>query len=539
MKRRPGGQRTRRDAEDRTNGLGVRRTDLSLPGDEAVDSAKRDIFVISDLHLGDGGVRDKFESGRKTPELRAFLDHVGGDGGELFVLGDLFELWQMNMSLLLVRRREILDHLATLALVYVPGNHDIDLAHFLDTSFLAHPFFRAMRPPFVRVLGGRRYRFFHGHETDPFNAGDSPGFGRMLAIFAGVFEDENGSPLLASGEGVGDVLEQFGESMLTIWRTAAATMRNRRAAATKGPVSPNHALTPVQNPDRLKEHVAGVRADREGGGYDVAVLGHTHKPGRIGDWYFNSGSWIGPRNAFLRISPEGIVRYFEWKEGRAVELLMPVVLSERAPPARKNPFSAAASAARTLFPRPKRPERSRWILLAQGVLAVTLGVYATTVSIGRGMSAGWRTLVLAFGAYALLDGAMSLLASSREGPWRRLLSRVRGAASILLGVVVLRRGYAADIFVILVGVSAFVTGALRVATAAVFRTMVESRWLLIAGAGSMVAGLVLLLFPTSAALLKIVLSAYLCYYGVGEILAATFGQRLPRMASAAAGASLR
>jgi uncharacterized membrane protein HdeD (DUF308 family)/UDP-2,3-diacylglucosamine pyrophosphatase LpxH len=499
-----------------------------------VDRAARDIFVVSDLHHGDGGARDKFEARRKTPELRGFLDHVGSEGGELFILGDLFELWQMNLSVLLVKRREILDHLAALALVYVPGNHDVDLAHFIGTDFLDHPFFRSMRAPFSREIGGRRYRFFHGHETDPFNAGDDPGFGRMLAIFGGIFEDENGSPLLASGEGVGDVLEQFGESMLTIWRCAAATMKDRPAGAAGKELRPNAALTPAQDPDRLVEHVAGVRADREARGYDVAVLGHTHKAGRIGGWYFNSGSWIGQKSPFLRISPDGEVRHFEWSEGRAVERAMPVVLPDttpdRTPPAAQNPFEGAVSAVRTLFPRPKKPERSRWILIVQGALALAVGLGVLTVSVGQGSSAGWRLLVTCFGAYALLDGAMSLLGASREQPVKRLLSRARGVASLLLGLVVLRRGYAAEIFVVLVGVWAFVAGALRVATAVVFQRMVDSRWLLLAGAGSMLAGLVLLLIPTSAVLLKIVLSAYLCYYGVGEILAGVFGQRMPRAA---------
>ena len=499
----------------------------------AVDRPARDLFVISDLHLGDGGLRDKFEAFGKTPELHAFLDHVAREGGELFILGDLFELWQMNLSRLLVKRRDILDRLAALDVTYVPGNHDVDLAHFIDTELLAHPFFERMRAPFTRELGGRRFRFAHGHETDPFNAGDDPGFGRMLAIFSGVFEDENGSPLLAGGEGVGDVLEQFGESMLTIWTCAVTTMRGRLADPSSQAVRPTAALTPAQDPDRLAEHVAGVRADLEKSGYDVAVLGHTHKPGRIGDWYFNSGSWVGPRNAFLRISPGGEVRYFEWKDGCAVASEMPVVLPDarpdRAPPPVKNPFSTAVAAARTLFPRPTKPDRSRWALLAQGVLALALGIGALTVTVGQGSTAGWRLLVTAFGVYALLDGAVSLLGARREPPVKRLLSRARGAAGLLLGVVVLRRGYAAEIFVVLVGVWAFLAGALRVAASVVFQRMVDARWLLPVGLGSMLAGIVLLLFPTSAVLLKFVLAGYLCYYGLGELLAGIFGQRLPRM----------
>jgi uncharacterized membrane protein HdeD (DUF308 family) len=87
---------------------------------------------------------------------------------------------------------------------------------------------------------------------------------------------------------------------------------------------------------------------------------------------------------------------------------------------------------------------------------------------------------------------------------------------------------------LLVGISAFLAGALQVAASVVFKRMVDSRWLFIVGAGSVLAGLVLLFFPTSAVLLKFVLSAYLCYYGAGELLAGIFGQRMPRPAAVAA-----
>jgi uncharacterized membrane protein HdeD (DUF308 family) len=295
-------------------------------------------------------------------------------------------------------------------------------------------------------------------------------------------------------------------------------------------------LTPAQNPDRLGEHVAGVRAALETGAYDVTVLGHTHKAGRIGGWYFNSGSWTGPRNTFLRISPDGHVRYLEWEDGRAIEREIPVVLPDegpgRAPVAPGNPVTKAISAARTLFPKPTRPERSRWVLLAQGALAISVGAGVLTISVGQGSAAGWRLLVSAFAAYALVDGALSLLGAPREPPARRLLAQVRGVASLLLGLVVLRRGYVVEAFVILVGVWAFISGALRVAASVVLKGMVESRWLFAAGAGSMLASLVLLFLPASAVLLKLALAGFLCYYGAGQLLAGLFGQRLPRTAGA-------
>lgn len=499
-----------------------------------------DIFVISDLHIGDGGVRDNFEAGRKTPELRSFLDHVGSEGGELFVLGDLFELWQVSLSRLFVKRRELLDHLATLPLVYVPGNHDIDLAHFVGTDFLSHPFFERMHAPFVRTLGGKRFCFFHGHEIDPFNAGDAPGFGRMLAIFAGIFEDQNGSPFLRTGESAEDVLEQFGESMLTLWTTAMTTIGRGRAGKEMRPTSD---LTPVQNPDRLSEHIRGAFADRAAHGYDVAVLGHTHKPGRIDDWYFNSGSWAGSRNSFLRISPDGHVRYLEWKDGRADERAMPRVIPEASKmpavkPAAKHPFEVPLAAMRTLFPRPKRPERSRAILLLQGALALVVGIATLFVGVSRGSAEGLRLLVLAFGSYALVDGALSLYGARREPPLRALLFRTRGVAGIVLALVVLRRGDVVEVFVVLVGVWAFVTGALRVAASRVFQRWVDSRWLLVVGAGSMLGGLLLLLLPTSATLLKYGLSAYLCYYGTSELFAGVFGERHPPTSNAGAPAAI-
>lgn len=490
-----------------------------------MQSVRGDIFVISDLHVGDGGARDNFEAGRKTTELRAFLDWVGSEGGELFVLGDLFELWQVSLSRLFAFRRELLDHLATLPLVYVPGNHDIDLAHFVGTDFLSHPFFQHMRGPFVRTLGKKTFRFSHGHEVDPFNAGDDPGFGRMLAIFAGIFEDQNGSPFLATGESAEDVLEQFGESMLTLWTAAMTTIGRRRLGKE---MLPTDTLTPAQNPDRLSEHIAAMRAHRDAHSYDVAVVGHTHKPGRIDDWYFNSGSWVGARNSLLRIGPEGDVRYFEWSGRRATEHAMPIVVATKPRPAKgggKHPFEVPLAAARALFPRPERPERSRWVLLAQGCLALIVALAAFVIGMNRGPSVALRGLVVAFATYAIIDGALSLFGAMRETPVRALLFRVRGVASVVLGLVAFRRGYAIEVFVLLLGLWAFVTGVLRIAASRIFRRWVDARWLLVVGLGSMVGGLFLLLMPTSPALLKYGFSTYLAYYGLGEIFAAVFGQR--------------
>ncbi len=109
------------------------------------------IFVISDLHMGDGGPRDSFAVGDRERQLALFLDYVANQQGELMVLGDLFEFWQMNLSAIILRHRPLLDRLAGMQATYVLGNHDGDLEHFVGTDLLSCPFFQRMRGPIERA----------------------------------------------------------------------------------------------------------------------------------------------------------------------------------------------------------------------------------------------------------------------------------------------------------------------------------------------------------------------------------------------------
>ena len=281
-------------------------------------SRERATFVISDLHMGDGGPRDNFSVGNRESEFAQFLNYVTAEGGELLILGDLFEFWQVGLGRAIVNRRKLLDRLADMGAVYVLGNHDVDLRAFVGTAsdFISHPFFKNMCDKFDRAINGSTFRFMHGHEVDPFNKGDSPGWGRILTIFAGIFEDKNGSPILAGGETVEGALESFGENMLRLWNWLVNKLK--KSVSGGDSPSPKNELTPAQNPDRAEEMLLAYWQDRKANGYDVAVVGHTHVPGRIGDWYFNSGSWVGATNDFLRIASDGKVRLYKWEGGKAI-----------------------------------------------------------------------------------------------------------------------------------------------------------------------------------------------------------------------------
>ena len=82
------------------------------------------IFVVSDLHIGDGGTRDNFAVDNKDQQFDLFLDHVCEQDGELIVLGDLFDFWQANVGNVIVRCLPMLDRLAEMRAAYVVGNHD-------------------------------------------------------------------------------------------------------------------------------------------------------------------------------------------------------------------------------------------------------------------------------------------------------------------------------------------------------------------------------------------------------------------------------
>ncbi len=273
------------------------------------------IFVISDLHMGDGGPRDNFghKSSDRPKQLMAFLDYVEREEGELLILGDLFEFWQASLSKVIVHNLPVLDRLAEARTTYVLGNHDADLMHFIGKDLLTHPFFGTMRGPFTREIGGKRFKFMHGHEVDPFNAGDTPGWGRMMAIFAGICEDKVGSPMLGN-EPLESLLSRLGEWLLKKAANAYAKLRESKTKSAK------KELTPAQNPDRAVEMLTKYSADRRTEGYDMAVVGHTHQPGRIGDWYVNTGSWATTSNNVVRITPDGEVTVCESKDGDLVPL---------------------------------------------------------------------------------------------------------------------------------------------------------------------------------------------------------------------------
>lgn len=92
------------------------------------------IYFISDAHLGED--ISKVEKS-KEERLIAFLRHIAQDAAFLYVVGDLFDFWFEYKQAVPARHHRVLHRLATLVqqgihTVYVAGNHDFCLGHFLS-----------------------------------------------------------------------------------------------------------------------------------------------------------------------------------------------------------------------------------------------------------------------------------------------------------------------------------------------------------------------------------------------------------------------
>lgn len=272
---------------------------------------ERSIFVISDLHMGDGGPRDNFAVDNKAVEFTRFLDFVEAEKGELYILGDLFEFWQANVGRVLVKRMDFLDRFAGMKATYVVGNHDADFENLIGTGLLAHSFFEKMSGPFERTIGMKRFKFMHGHEVDPFNRDGTPRWGRILAILGGMIEDRKGSPLLSAGGFTEKTLLRMGRTFMWMWNNSVNWLE--RSARHERWHSVAESLTPAQDPNREKGILALYQQDRLRHQYDILVAGHTHHAVIVKDWYYNSGCWVGLRNNFLRIEPDGRAELWEWK----------------------------------------------------------------------------------------------------------------------------------------------------------------------------------------------------------------------------------
>ena len=157
--------------------------------------------------------------------------------------------------------------------------------------------------------------------------------------------------------------------------------------------------------------------------------------------------------------------------------------------------------------------RNWWLLVLRGGCAILFGVIALA---WPGVTVG--ALLLLFGAYAFADGVLAVVAalSGRAStPWGVLLLEGLvglGAAAAAL----LFPGVTAIVLLYLIALWAILTGILEIAAAIQLRKEIEGEfWLGLAGAGSVLFGLLLIARPAVGAVAVVwLIGLYAVTFGV-------------------------
>ena len=156
---------------------------------------------------------------------------------------------------------------------------------------------------------------------------------------------------------------------------------------------------------------------------------------------------------------------------------------------------------------------SGWAMILRGVIAVVFGVIVL-----RNPTLAATTLVILFAVYAFIDAGMDFFTAARRGRaglrWGWFV--FEGIVSVALGVLALALpGMTIFLAVLLIGLRALVLGTLELA-AAFSGKAVESRWLIgIAGAVSILFGILLLARPAAGAVALLwMIGAYALVFGV-------------------------
>jgi uncharacterized membrane protein HdeD (DUF308 family) len=139
-----------------------------------------------------------------------------------------------------------------------------------------------------------------------------------------------------------------------------------------------------------------------------------------------------------------------------------------------------------------------------------------------------HVLVLLFGAYALLDGVLAFAAAfsgSAGAPWWVLI--LEGIAGVIAaGAAFFFPGITAVMLLLVIAIRAIIGGLLEIAAAIRLRKEIEGEfWLALAGAASILFGVVLLARPALGALAVIwMIGLYAVFFG-GLLIALGFRVR--------------
>ena len=158
--------------------------------------------------------------------------------------------------------------------------------------------------------------------------------------------------------------------------------------------------------------------------------------------------------------------------------------------------------------------RHWWVFLLRGVIAILFGILAMIMPAPTLIA-----LVFLWGAYAIIDGVLALIAAFRtkdagRSPWMLILI---GIVGVLAGIAAFAfPGMTALILLMFIATWAIVIGVLQIVAAIRLRREIENEWLLgLSGLVSVIFGLLMIWRPGAGALAVVwVIGAYAIFFGI-------------------------
>lgn len=251
------------------------------------------IIVVSDVHLAEKADDPKVEEDDK--KFADFLDYIASgplkDGGELVLLGDIFDLWRRDFVNALMESEPIVSRLIDLGkkvgIHYVVGNHDY---HMLQMSTLfSDKFPFRVSKDFRLQDGGKGFYFLHGYQLEVLA---NPYYKSMSAY------ETFAEGLCLAGDDTGNAADK-------LWETIGAS-KSALDGLKRLPTNIKEALDSMMNPpdNRLsgshKSHslVDQVAISKARSIYlgmsreETLIFGHTHDPFKEDEnRVVNTGSW--------------------------------------------------------------------------------------------------------------------------------------------------------------------------------------------------------------------------------------------------------
>jgi UDP-2,3-diacylglucosamine pyrophosphatase LpxH len=250
--------------------------------------AETQVFLVSDLHLGDGTSSDSFQG--KDAELIAFIEHVREAGAHLVIAGDAIDFDQAWFVCRVFKAHGALFRaLSSLAehgrVIYIWGNHDADISFFRDV----------VRFDVCSSLQiGDEVIVRHGYEYDPFigpDMGQAATATKAHHLVERLFNTWIRVPIenhytLAVRVALWLIHKLVLGNHLLRWLGFRRLFRKLHA------VDKYWTQAQMGDPQGIFE---GVRRALKTGPYRWIVTGHSHLPGRVemhpDRWYINTGSW--------------------------------------------------------------------------------------------------------------------------------------------------------------------------------------------------------------------------------------------------------